>query len=78
MPSFSGGIRGGGALGASAPTAESIVKKILAYLFPSQWTIGTFLSQCVFCEPVLKAAPKRLKQLLIVRPSHKIKFSQSV
>ena len=40
---ISGGFRGGGALGASAPPAESIVKKILNYLFPSQWTIGTFL-----------------------------------
>ena len=39
---ISGGFRGG-ALGASAPPAESIVKKILTYLFSSQCTVGTFL-----------------------------------
>ena len=38
----SGGFRGG-ALGASAPPAESMVKKNLKLPFPSQWTIGTFL-----------------------------------
>ena len=38
----SGGFRGG-ALGASAPPAESMVKKILTYLFSSQCTVGTFL-----------------------------------
>ena len=34
---------GGGALGASAPPAESMVKKILTYLLSSQCTVGIFL-----------------------------------
>ena len=63
---------GGGALGASAPPAESMVKK---NLFSSQCTVGTFLCSV---SPVLKSAPLRFKQLLIVTPYHKIKVSQSV
>ena len=36
-------LGGGGALGASAPPAESMVNKILTYLFSYQCTVGTFL-----------------------------------
>ena len=38
-----GGFRGGVLWVLQHPHAESIVKKILTYLFPSQLTIGTFL-----------------------------------
>ena len=41
LVSSSGGFRGG-ALGASAPPAESMVK-ILTYLFSAQCSVGTFL-----------------------------------
>ena len=36
-------LGGGGALGASAPPAESMEKNILTYLFSSRYTVGTFL-----------------------------------
>ena len=54
---ISGGFRGG-AMGASAPPAESMIKKILTYLFSSQCTVGTF---CVFCKPGLEVSTLKIK-----------------